>query len=125
MVLHILISRNRRKNVSKQAKSEIRFSSPASITSSKSLVYKGLGLFFLSNYPKTTQNFKFPHSTSIILCYSFLNRVFLCASCVPYLKRRSAMKYLKYLYILSIIILVSSIILLLFRLASYIDALTY
>ena len=35
------------------------------------------------------------------------------------------MKYLKYLYILSIIILVSSIIMLLFHLASYLNALAY
>lgn len=125
MVLHTLIGRNRYKNVSKQAKSEIRFSSPASITSSKPLVYKGLGLFFLSNYPKTTQNFKFPHSTSIILCYSFLNRVFLCTSCVPSLKRRYTMKYLKYLYILSIMILISSIIMLLLRLVSCLNAIAY
>ena len=35
------------------------------------------------------------------------------------------MKYLKYLYILSIMILISSIIMLLFHLVSYLDVLTY
>lgn len=35
------------------------------------------------------------------------------------------MKYLKYLYILSIMILISSIIMLLFHLASHLDALVY
>lgn len=35
------------------------------------------------------------------------------------------MKYLKYLYILSIMILISSIIMLLFHLVSYLDVLAY